>query len=101
MINFLTMYVNISGYQIKEKEEGTFLEMIMFEEKMNAQPAGLSHYHIFKDKGEARKFWVIEFWFNDADKEKYDRLDSHKYFLSLLEGVTDGDNINFDCELIK
>ena len=46
------MYIYISGYQIKEKEENTFMEMIMFEEKMNAQPAGLSHYHIFKDKRE-------------------------------------------------
>ena len=95
------MYVNISGYLIKEKEENTFLEMIMFEEKMNAQPAGLSHYHIFKDKREERKYWVIEFWFQQKDKEAYDKLDSHKYFLSLLEGVTDGENTYFDCDLIK
>lgn len=95
------MYINISGYQIREKEESTFLEMIMFEEKMNAQPAGLSHYHIFKDKREPRKYWVIEFWFNENDKEKYDKLDSHKYFMTLLDGVTEGQNISFDCDLVK
>jgi heme-degrading monooxygenase HmoA len=95
------MYVNISGYKIREKEENTFLEMIMFEEKMNAQPAGLSHYHILKDKKEPRKYWVVEFWFNETDKENYDKLDSHKYFLSLLDGVTEGDDQSLDCELIK
>jgi hypothetical protein len=95
------MFVNISGYKIKELEENTFLEMIMFEEKMNAQPAGLSHYHIFKDKSEVRKYWIIEFWFNELDKEKYDALDSHKYFVSLLEGVTEGKHSYFDCDLIK
>jgi quinol monooxygenase YgiN len=95
------MYVYIAGYQIKEREESTFLEMIMFEEKMNAQPAGLSHYHIFKDKREERKYWVIEFWFTQKDKEEYDMLDSHKYFMSLLEGVTDGDPNNFECDLVK
>ena len=95
------MQVYISGYQIKEREENTFLEMIIFEEKMNAQPAGLSHYHIIKDKREPRKYWVIEFWFQESDKENYDKLDSHKYFMSLLEGVTEGEGVNFECELIK
>ena len=95
------MHVYISGYQIKDKEENTFLEMMIFEEKMNAQPAGLSHYHIIRDKSEVRKYWVIEFWFQESDKEKYDKLDSHKYFMSLLEGVTEGKSVNFECELIK
>jgi len=95
------MYTYVAGYQIKKREENTFLEMIMFEEKMNAQPAGLSHYHILKDKREVRKYWIIEFWFEHKDKEKYDKLDSHKYFLSLLEGVTEGEGTNFECDLIK
>jgi len=95
------MYVYISGYNIRDKEENTFLEMIMFEEKMNAQPAGLSHYHIFKDKREVRKYWVIEFWFNEKDKQAYDVLDSHKYFLSLLEGVTEKESVSFECDLVK
>ncbi len=85
------MYVVAGHYQVREKEEQTFLEMITLELKMNAQQSGMSHYNLLRDKKSPDKFCIIEFWLHKADRETYDQLDSHQYFLSLLEGVLDGE----------
>lgn len=85
------MYVVAGHYQTRPREEQTFLEMISLELKMNAQQLGMSHYNLLREKKNPGSFFIIEFWLHKTDWENYDQLDSHKYFLSLLEGVLEKD----------
>ena len=94
------MFVKINEYLILENEEKTFVEMIKLEQKMNAIPAGLDHYHLFKDKNEDRKFWLVEFWLHEKDYHDYQKLDSHKYFLDLLKGVLESKHEQHFCETV-
>jgi len=95
------MYVVAGHYQTKDKEDQTFLEMITLELKMNAQQSGMNNYNLLRDKKNPSNFCIIEFWLHKSDRENYDQLDSHKYFLSLLEGVLDGEPVFIVYDLIK
>jgi heme-degrading monooxygenase HmoA len=94
------MFVKINEYLILENEERTFVEMIKLEQKMNAVPAGLDHYHLFKDKDKDRKYWLVEFWLKEEDYLNYQKLDSHKYFLDLLKGVLEIRHEQHFCEIV-
>lgn len=95
------MHVVAGHYHTREKEENTFLEMISLEMRMNAQQSGMSHYNLLRNKKEPNKFCIIEFWLQKSDRDKYEQLDSHLYFLSLLEGVLDGEPDFQVYEMIK
>ena len=94
------MFVKINEYLILPNEEKTFVEMIKLEQKMNAVPAGLDRYNLFKDKKEDRKFWLVEFWLHEKDYLEYQKLDSHKYFLDLLKGVLEIKHEQHFCETV-
>ena len=44
------MYTHIVSFKVKEGEEISFIELQKFEELTEAKPAGLDHFHIFKDR---------------------------------------------------
>lgn len=94
------MFVKINEYLILKNEEKTFVEMIKLEQKMNAYPAGLDNYHLFKDKNEERKFWLVEYWLSEEDYLKYQKLDSHKYFKDLLKGVLETPYSQHFCGIV-
>ncbi len=94
------MFVKINEYLVLKNEEKTFTEMIKLEQRMNAIPAGLDKYNLFKDKIEKRKFWLVEFWLSEQDYHEYQKLDSHRYFLDLLKGVLERKHEQHFCEIV-
>ena len=46
------MYTYIVSFKVKEGEGISFVELQKFEELTEAKPAGLDHFHIFKDRNE-------------------------------------------------
>ena len=100
IFKYKSMFVKINEYLILENEEKTFVEMIKLEQKMNAVPAGLDHYNMFRDKNEDRKYWLVEFWLTEEDYLNYQKLDSHRYFLDLLKGVLQNRYEQHFCEIV-
>jgi len=94
------MFVKINKYCVDESEGKTFVEMIRFEQKMNASPAGLDSYHLFKDRNNTKLYWLTEFWISETDYLSYQKLDSHKYFLDLLKGVLERKHEQHICDII-
>lgn len=94
------MFVKINKYLVLENEEKTFAEMIKLEQKMNAVPAGLDSYNLFKDKKNEREYWLVEFWISEVDYYAYQKLDSHKYFLELLKGVLERKHDQHFCDIV-
>ena len=94
------MFVKINEYLILKNEEKTFVEMIKLEQKMNAFPAGLDSYHLFKDRKEHNKYWLVEYWLTEDDYLRYQKLDSHRYFKDLLKGVLETQYLQHFCDII-
>ncbi len=94
----INMFVKINEYQVLESEEKTFVEMIKLEQKMNASPAGMHSYNLYRDKNNGTNFWVTEFWISEKDYLEYQKLDSHKYFLELIKGVLKTKHNQYFCE---
>ncbi len=76
------MYVFAATLRIKEGEEQTFTEMQKFVEKTEAKPAGLDHFHIFRDRWDNNKFFLVEYW---ADKSNRDALVNSSDYQNFLE----------------
>ena len=76
------MYVFASTLRIKTGEEHTFIEMQKFVEQTEAIPAGLDHFHIFQDRNEKNKFFLVEYW---AEKDQRELLINSKEYQNFLE----------------
>lgn len=94
------MFVKLNKYCVIRSEAKTFVEMIKLEQKMNAAPAGLDRYSLFKDKENSKLYWLTEFWISEADYLNYQKLESHKYFLDLLKGVLETKHEQHICEIV-
>lgn len=94
------MFVKLNKYCVLESEAKTFVEMIKFEQKMNAVPAGLESYHLFKDRDNGKLYWLTEFWLSESDYKEYQKLESHKYFLDLLKGVLERKHEQHICDIV-
>ena len=55
------MYVHVVSFKVKEGEGITFVELQKFEELTEAKPAGLDHFHIFKDRNDTNRYFLIEY----------------------------------------
>ncbi len=94
------MYVHIVSFDVKEGNETTFLEMQKFEEKQDAKPVGLDHYHIFKDRSESNKYWLLEYWDSKASKDKLEETEMHKKFHELRDPLFKQKYESFECDVL-
>lgn len=94
------MYVHIVSFKVKEGEEITFIELQKFEEHNEAKPAGLDHFHIFKDRNDTSRFFLVEYWNSKEDKDAMEETDDHKYFHELRRLAIDKKYETFDCDVI-
>ena len=94
------MYVQIVSFKVKEGEEITFVELQKFEENNEAKPAGLDHFHIFKDRNDLSRFFLVEYWNSKANKDAMEKTDDHQYFHELRKLAIDKKYETFECDLI-
>jgi quinol monooxygenase YgiN len=94
------MYAYIVSFKVKEGESISFVELQKFEEFTEAKPAGLDHFHIFKDKNDAFKYYLIEYWNSKQDKENMENSKEHQHFHDLRDIVVEKKIDVFECDVV-
>ncbi len=94
------MYVHIVSFKIKEGEEITFVEIQKFQEINESKPAGLDHYHIYKDRKDPSRFFLVEYWNSKEDKDELEESEDHKYFHQLRRLAIDKKYETIECDLV-
>jgi len=94
------MYVHVVSFKVKPGEEITFIELQKFEEKTDAMPAGLDHFHIFKDLNEENRFFLIEYWNSKDDKEALESSSDYQQFQELRKLAIDKKFETHECDLV-
>jgi len=94
------MYVHVVSFKIKEGEEPTFVEIQKFEESTQGKPAGLDHFHIFKDRNDAHRYFLVEYWENKSSKDALEKTEEHKQFHNLRDIAIERKYESYDCDVI-
>jgi quinol monooxygenase YgiN len=94
------MYVHIVSFKVIKGEETTFVELQKFEENTEAKPAGLDHYHIFKDINDDSRYFLIEYWESKKDKERLAETQEYKHFQDIRKLAIEKKLETIDCEVV-
>jgi quinol monooxygenase YgiN len=94
------MYTHIVSFQVKDGEEVTFVELQKFEELTEAKPAGLDHFHIFKDRNVKNRFFLVEYWESKADKDKMEASKEHQLFHEHRKLIIEKKYDTYECDVI-
>ena len=94
------MYVNIVSFKIKVGEDITFIELQKFEEKYKATPAGLDHFHIFKDRNHDETYFLVEYWNSKEDRDRMEKSDEHKHFHELRKMAIEKKYETYECDVV-
>ena len=94
------MYAYIVSFKVKDGEGISFVELQKFEELTEAKPAGLDHFHIFKDRVEENKYFLVEYWNSKADKDKLEASKEHQLFHEHRKLVIDKKCETYECDVI-
>ena len=94
------MYAHIVSFKVKEGEGISFVELQKFEELTEAKPAGLDHFHIFKDRNEENRFFLVEYWNSKKDKDKMESSKEYHLFKEHRKIVIDKKYETYECDVI-
>jgi quinol monooxygenase YgiN len=94
------MYTHIVSFKVKDGEEISFIELQQFEELTEAKPAGLDHFHIFKDRNEDNRFFLVEYWHSKEDKDKMESSKEHQLFHEHRKLIIDKKYDTYECDVI-
>lgn len=94
------MYVHIMNFTVKKGEEITFLELQKFEENVEAKPAGLDHYHIYKDRNNEGQYYLLEYWNSKDDRDKFESTDDYKRFHELRKLALEKSCETIECDML-
>lgn len=94
------MYVNIVSFKVREGEDITFVELQKFEEKYKAKPAGLDHYHIFKDRNHDETYFLVEYWNSKKDRDLMEESDEHRHFHEMRKLAIEKKYETYECDVI-
>lgn len=94
------MYVHIVSFKVIKGEEITFVELQKFEENTEAKPAGLDHFHIFKDRNDETRYFLIEYWRSKEDKDNLSKTEEYKHFQDVRKLAVEKKLETIDCDLI-
>ncbi len=93
------MYVHIVSFQVRKGEEITFVELQKFEENIEAKPAGLDHYHIYKDRNNVGQYYLIEYWNTKEDRENLEKTEGYKKFHELRKLALETKCETIECDM--
>lgn len=94
------MYVHVVSFKVKDGEGITFVELLKFEELTEAKPAGLDHFHIFKDRNEPNRYFLIEYWNSKEDKDKVEGSKEYQLFREHRKLVIEKKYETYECDVI-
>ena len=94
------MFVNIVSFTVREGEDITFLELQKFEEKYHAKPAGLDHFHIFKDLNNKNVYQLIEYWDSKKHHDQLEQSEEHQYFHDMRDFAIEKKHDSYECDVI-
>lgn len=94
------MYVTIVTFKIREGEDITFLELQKFEEKYHAKPAGLDHFHIFKDLNNPNFYHLVEYWDSKKHHDALEHSEEHKHFNAMRNFAIEKKENSYECDVI-
>lgn len=94
------MYVHIVSFKVIKGEEITFIELQKFEENTEAKPAGLDHFHIFKDLNDETRYFLVEYWESKKDKERLANTQEYKHFQDIRNLAIEKKLETIDCTVI-
>ena len=94
------MYVHVVSFKVKEGEGITFVELQKFEELTEAKPAGLDHFHIFKDRNDTNRYFLIEYWNTKEDKEKMEGSKEYQLFREHRKLVIEKKYETYECDVV-
>jgi len=94
------MYTHIVSFKVKEGEGISFVELQKFEELTEAKPAGLDHFHIFKDRNEENRYFLVEYWKSKEDKMKMEASKEHQLFHEHRKLVIEKKFDTYECDVI-
>ena len=94
------MYTYIVSFKVKEGEGITFVELQKFEELTEAKPAGLDHFHIFKDRNEENHYFLVEYWISIEDRVRMEKSKEHYLFKEHRELIIDKKYETYECDVV-
>ncbi|UMB53437.1 antibiotic biosynthesis monooxygenase [Lutibacter sp. A64] len=94
------MYTYIVSFKVKDGEGITFVELQKFEELTEAKPAGLDHFHIFKDRNEENRYFLVEYWTSIEDRIKMEKSKEHYLFKEHRKLIIDKKYETYECDVI-
>jgi len=94
------MYTYIVSFKVKDGEGITFVELQKFEELTEAKPAGLDHFHIFKDRNEENRFFLVEYWISIEDRIRMEKSKEHYLFKEHRELIIDKKYETYECDVV-
>lgn len=94
------MYTYIVSFKVKDGEGITFVELQKFEELTEAKPAGLDHFHIFKDRNEENHYFLVEYWISIEDRVRMEKSKEHYLFKEHRELIIDKKYETYECDVV-
>ena len=94
------MYTYIVSFKVKKNEGITFVELQKFEELTEAKPAGLDHFHIFKDRNEPDRFFLVEYWHSKEDRVQLENSKEYQLFREHRNLVIEKKYDVYECDVI-
>lgn len=94
------MYTYIVSFLVKEGEGISFVELQKFEELTEATPAGLNHFHIFKDRNDPNRYFLVEYWDSIEDRKKMESSKEYQLFREHRKLVVDKKFETYECDIV-
>ncbi|MFK5958313.1 MAG: antibiotic biosynthesis monooxygenase [Lutibacter sp.] len=94
------MYAHIVSFKVKDGEEVSFVELQKFEELTEAKPAGLDHFHIFKDRNKGNHFFLVEYWNSKEDKDAMESSKEHQLFHDHRKIIIEQKHETYECDIV-
>ena len=94
------MYVRIVSFKVRDGEDTTFLELQKFEEKYSAKPAGLDHFHVFKDLDNEHVYFLVEYWDTKEHHDKLEHSEEHQHFHKMRNFAIEKKQEAHNCEVV-
>jgi len=94
------MYTHIVSFKVKDGEEVSFVELQKFEELTEAKPAGLDHFHIFKNRNKENHFFLVEYWSSKEDKDKMEASKEHQLFHEHRKLIIEQKYETYECDIV-
>ena len=94
------MYVNILTFKINENDGISSNELSMLEDNIMTKPKGLDRLHIFKDKKENNKFYLIEYWNSKELRDQMEKSSNYPGLSKIHQVSFESQYKKIECDVV-